>query len=155
MDHRFATFHHLGPGGAGAGLVRRHTRARDYNDLQMAPTPSPLPTPGRILAARIIAVAADCLELLVFPSFMPGFLSPFNDVLDIAVGASLIWLLGWHWAFLPSFVAEMVPGLSLVPSWTAAVFIATGFGPAKMSVKTVNPGSPQLEPGSTDPEPRS
>jgi hypothetical protein len=116
------------------------------------PTPPTPVTPGRIQAARIIAVAADCLELMVFPYFMPGFLSPFNDVLDVAVAAALIWLLGWHWAFLPSFVAEMVPGVSLVPSWTAAVFIATGFGSAVTPVTpvtTVTPVPPQLEPDSS------
>jgi hypothetical protein len=41
------------------------------------------------------------------------------------VGAILIKLLGWHWAFLPTFAAELVPGLDLFPTWTAAVFFAT------------------------------
>jgi hypothetical protein len=34
-------------------------------------------------------------------------------------------LLGWHWAFLPTFAAELIPGLDLVPTWTAAVFYVT------------------------------
>jgi hypothetical protein len=37
----------------------------------------------------------------------------------------LIKLLGWHWAFLPTFAAEMMPGLDLFPTWTAAVFFVT------------------------------
>jgi hypothetical protein len=37
----------------------------------------------------------------------------------------MVWLVGWHWAFLPSFVAELVPGLDIFPSWTAAVWFAT------------------------------
>ena len=37
----------------------------------------------------------------------------------------LTWLVGWHWAFLPAFIAEFTPGLDLVPSWTLAVVIAT------------------------------
>ena len=48
-----------------------------------------------------------------------------DTALDVAVGAILIKLLGWHWAFLPTFAAEMVPGLDLFPTWTAAVFFAT------------------------------
>ena len=30
-------------------------------------------------------------------------------------------LLGWHWEFLPSFFAKLVPGVDLVPFWTMAV----------------------------------
>jgi hypothetical protein len=30
-------------------------------------------------------------------------------------------LLGWHWEFLPSFAAKLVPGADLVPFWTLAV----------------------------------
>jgi hypothetical protein len=30
-------------------------------------------------------------------------------------------LLGWHWEFLPSFLAKLVPGVDLVPFWTIAV----------------------------------
>jgi hypothetical protein len=41
------------------------------------------------------------------------------------VAAVLVALVGWHWAFLPSFVAELVPGLDLVPTWTVAVWLAT------------------------------
>jgi hypothetical protein len=43
-------------------------------------------------------------------------------------------LLGWHWAFVPSFLAELVPGLDLVPTWTLAVLIAT---------RQMNPSRPE------------
>jgi hypothetical protein len=33
----------------------------------------------------------------------------------------LSYLLGWHWEFLPSFLAKLVPGVDLVPLWTLAV----------------------------------
>ena len=36
----------------------------------------------------------------------------------MTVMVALIRLIGWHWEFLPSFVAELVPGLDLVPFWT-------------------------------------
>jgi hypothetical protein len=35
--------------------------------------------------------------------------------------ALLVNLLGWHWEFLPSFLAKLVPGVDLVPFWTMAV----------------------------------
>lgn len=33
----------------------------------------------------------------------------------------LVHLVGWHWEFLPSFLAKLVPGVDLVPFWTMAV----------------------------------
>jgi hypothetical protein len=69
----------------------------------------------------ILAVIADAFQLLVFPLFVEGALSPADDVLDFGVGALMIHLLGWHWEFLPSFVAKLLPGVDLVPFWTIAV----------------------------------
>ena len=82
-------------------------------------------SPKRILAARILAVLADAVQVGILPLFAPGAASPVNDVLDVVVGLALILLVGWHWLFLPTFIAELVPGLDLVPTWTAAVFFAT------------------------------
>ena len=48
-------------------------------------------------------------------------MSPADDVLDVAVAAVLVNLLGWHWEFLPAFLAELVPGVNLAPFWTLAV----------------------------------
>lgn len=69
----------------------------------------------------VLAVAADALQILVFPFFSEGALSPADDILDLAVGASLVYLVGWHWEFLPSFFAELLPGVDFVPFWTLAV----------------------------------
>ena len=46
-------------------------------------------------------------------------------MIDVATGLLLIWLVGWHWAFLPTFLAELVPFVDLVPTWTLAVMFAT------------------------------
>ena len=69
----------------------------------------------------ILAIIADAFQLFVFPLFVEGALSPADDVLDFGVGALMIHLLGWHWEFLPSFVAKLLPGVDLVPFWTIAV----------------------------------
>jgi hypothetical protein len=69
----------------------------------------------------VLAVIADVLQIVVFPLFVLGAESPADDVLDLGIGAVLIYLLGWHWEFLPSFVAKLVPGVDLVPFWTLAV----------------------------------
>jgi hypothetical protein len=72
-------------------------------------------------AAMLLAIAADALQLVVFPLFVAGGLSPADDVLDLGIGAMMVHLLGWHWEFLPSFFAKLVPGVDLVPFWTLAV----------------------------------
>ncbi len=82
-------------------------------------------TRRRVVAARLIAIAADLLQIAIFPVFSEGGASPFDTGLDVAVAGLLTWLVGWHWAFLPSFAAEIVPLVDLVPTWTAAVLIAT------------------------------
>lgn len=75
--------------------------------------------------AWAIAIIADTLQIAAFPFFAEGGISPLDTGLDLAVAVVLTKLLGWHWAFLPTFTAELVPGLDLVPTWTAAVFYVT------------------------------
>src|SRR5450631_3258181 len=72
-------------------------------------------------SAMLLAILADALQLVVFPLFVAGAMSPAADVLDVGVGAIMVHLLGWHWEFLPSFFAKLVPGVDLVPFWTLAV----------------------------------
>ena len=69
-------------------------------------------SPGtRFRAAMILAIIADALQIVIFPAFVEGALSPADDILDLAVGGMLVHLLGWHWEFLPSFFAKLVPGV--------------------------------------------
>jgi hypothetical protein len=89
------------------------------------PTPLARPTKGRIRLAWIVAVAADAIQIGAAPFVAEGFMSPLNDTLDIAVAVALILLIGWHLAFVPSFVIKMLPVADLAPTWTLAVFIAT------------------------------
>jgi len=79
-------------------------------------------SPGpRFQAAMVLAIIADALQIVVFPLFLEGALSPADDILDFGIAAVLVHLLGWHWEFLPSFLAKLVPGVDLVPFWTMAV----------------------------------
>jgi hypothetical protein len=80
--------------------------------------------------ARGLALVVDAVQLLLVPVFAAGIISPVNDALDVVIGLILVRLVGWHWAFLPSFLAELVPGLDLFPSWTTAVWFATRGRPA-------------------------
>lgn len=79
-------------------------------------------SPGpQFRTAMMLAIAADALQLIIFPVFVAGAVSPADDVLDLVIGAMMVHLLDWHWEFLPSFVAKLVPGVDLVPFWTIAV----------------------------------
>ena len=79
-------------------------------------------SPGpKFITAMLLAIAADVLQLAVFPAFVEGAFSPADDLLDLGVAAMMVKLLGWHWEFLPSFFAKLVPGMDLVPFWTLAV----------------------------------
>jgi hypothetical protein len=89
------------------------------------PTSINSPTKARIRLAWIIAVAADAIQIGAAPFVAEGFMSPLNDALDIAVAIALIFLIGWHLAFIPSFFVKMLPVADLAPTWTLAVFIAT------------------------------
>lgn len=77
----------------------------------------------RLWLAVAIALASDAVQIAVFPLFVEGAVSPWNDGLDGLVGLTLTLLVGWHWAFLPSLVAELVPGIVVVPTWTAAILL--------------------------------
>ena len=75
--------------------------------------------------ARVLAIAVDALQIVVFPIFFPGVLAPLNNVVDVLTGIVMVVLLGWHVAFLPTFLAELIPFVDLFPSWTLAVFFVT------------------------------
>ena len=97
--------------------------------------------------AWIVALAADAAQIAVFPMLAEGAFSPADTALDVVVAALLIRLLGWHWAFLPTFAAELLPGFDLFPTWTAAVFFVTR--------NQVKEGEPEILPPGPAPAPRS
>ena len=75
--------------------------------------------------AWAIAVAADALQIVAFPLFVEGGISPADSALDLIVAFLMIRLLGWHWAFLPTAAAKLIPGADLFPTWTTAVWFVT------------------------------
>jgi len=75
----------------------------------------------RFRIAMGLAILADALQMVLLPIMVEGAESPADDALDLGVGAALVYLLGWHWEFLPSALGKLVPGVDLVPFWTIAV----------------------------------
>jgi len=97
--------------------------------------------------AWAIAMAADALQIAVFPLFAEGGASPADAGLDVVVAFLLTKLLGWHWAFLPTLGAELIPGLDLFPTWTAAVYFVTR-GEEQSSEPEIMPPGPAPSPRS-------
>jgi len=96
------------------GIPHESSTAVTHDTVTISPGP-------RFRAAMVLAIVADALQIVVFPLFVEGALSPADDLLDFGIAAVLVQLLGWHWEFLPSFFAKLVPGVDLVPFWTMAV----------------------------------
>ena len=96
--------------------------------------------------AWLVAMVADALQIIAFPLFAEGAISPADTVLDLVVAVVLSRLLGWHWAFLPCLAAELVPGVDLLATWTAAVFYVTR--------QRIRSSEPEILPPGPAPQPR-
>ena len=101
-------------------------------------------TPRRIWIARALAVLVDLSQV----ALLPAELTPLNNAIDVVTAAVMVALVGWHWAFLPTFLVELVPFVDLVPSWTLAVEIATRGGSAAPPAALPPPGQPREDSGS-------
>ena len=73
--------------------------------------------------ARWTALGVDALQIAIFPILFPG--TPWNNVVDLLTGVFMVAILGWHVAFLPTFVTELIPFVDLFPTWTVAVMYIT------------------------------
>jgi hypothetical protein len=78
-----------------------------------------------VVAAYVVAIGADALEVGLAPMMSEGFISPLNNIVDVIACIILTLLLGWHIAFLPSFMIKLLPVVDFAPTWTLAVLIAT------------------------------
>ena len=84
--------------------------------------PQPL-SKARLRAAWIVAVAVDAIQIPVEATGLLGWIV--GAGLDVVTMIALWSLVGFHWAFLPSFLTEWIPYLDYAPLWTLAVLIAT------------------------------
>jgi hypothetical protein len=85
----------------------------------------PKMTRTRILLAFAVSVIADVLQFPINAVSATGILAMPGEVADVALDLVVMVitsaLLGFHWALLPSFLLEAVPGLDLIPTWTGCV----------------------------------
>ena len=80
-------------------------------------------TPRRIKAAFAVGIIADILQLPVSLSLLAGFVPAegLDAAIDVVAAVVVNWLLGFHWALLPSFALKLIPILDVAPTWTACV----------------------------------
>ncbi|MGC8723843.1 MAG: hypothetical protein ACP5VF_08215 [Acidobacteriota bacterium] len=93
--------------------------------------------PRRKAAALAVAVFCDLAQIVFFPLFFEGAASPWDLMLDLVTAALLWGILGFRARLALGFVAELLPGFDLFPTWTALV----------MSLPTGSEGA-QARPGS-------
>jgi hypothetical protein len=100
-----------------------------------------------------VAVAADAVQFVLLPFVIGGVVSPVDDAIDVVTGVALTALLGFHWAFLPTFVAKLVPFVDMVPSWTLAVLITTrGQGARDVTKQAISDEGAPSEPDHLGPD---
>lgn len=82
----------------------------------------------RIRTAYAIAVLADLIQFPITASIFTGVLfipaEMFDFVMDCAVMCVVTFLIGFHWALLPSLLLEIIPFVNLFPTWTGSVAFA-------------------------------
>jgi hypothetical protein len=74
-------------------------------------------TRGRIALAFGVAIVSDAAQ---FASGPLGW-AFFDQAVDVIAMVLTSLLLGFHPLLLPTFVVELVPGLTMLPTWTGCV----------------------------------
>ncbi len=78
-----------------------------------------VPHPSRLRAglALLVALLADAIQILLGPlgwSFA-------DEIIDVGAMLIISMLVGFHPLFVPTFIAEAVPVVDMLPTWTACV----------------------------------
>ena len=84
-------------------------------------------TRKRIIAAYVVAIIADILEIPITATedlsgmalLLPAEAA--DGIIDCVVMGLMTKLLGFHWAFLPTFIIELIPEVDLLPTWVGCV----------------------------------
>lgn len=103
---------------------------------------APVLSRRRIWLAFAIAVAADGIQLVLGPMGW-AFV---DQGIDFAAMILISLLIGFHPLFLPTFVAEFIPAIDMLPTWTAcvALVMARRWKTARPTTPTEPPGRPDV-----------
>jgi hypothetical protein len=78
---------------------------------------APKLTRGRIAAAMTIACVADVLQI----ALMPVAWTFAQSAVDVVAMLLAMWVVGFHLLLLPTFILEFIPGVDMLPTWTACM----------------------------------
>jgi len=78
---------------------------------------APRLTRGRIAAALTIAFVADLLQIVLLPVAWTFA----QSAIDVVAMLLVVWVVGFHLLLLPTFIIEFIPGVDILPTWTACV----------------------------------
>jgi hypothetical protein len=77
----------------------------------------PVITKMRMFLALALALVADGAQFCIGPLGWAGI----DQAIDVVTMLLTMWLLGFHILLLPTFVAEFIPVVEDLPTWTACV----------------------------------
>jgi hypothetical protein len=97
-------------------VIERVLGSRVKKRLAVPPVPA-----ARWNVALVVALVADALELGLAPVFGGGALAIPDDVLDLVTAFVLLVALGPRPRLVAALALELVPGATLLPTWTAVV----------------------------------
>jgi len=93
---------------------------------------TPVLTRNRIRMAYAAAVTADALQIMLGPL---GWAAP-DEIIDI-VTMFLTWrAIGFHPLLLPTFALEFLPGIDMLPTWTACVALVISLRKKQQTTQT-------------------
>jgi len=102
---------------------------------------TPTLTPTRIRLAYAIAITADLLQLALGPV---GWVLP-DEIIDV-IAMFLTWrTIGFHPLLLPTFIAEFVPVVDMLPTWTACVALVISLRKKHEEVKSSASEGPVID----------
>jgi hypothetical protein len=78
---------------------------------------APKLTRTRIIVALVVAASADSLQFFLGPL---GWVVV-DQAIDVVAFALTAWAIGFHLLLLPTFAVEFIPGVDMLPTWTACV----------------------------------
>ena len=75
----------------------------------------------RKATALMVAGIADFAQIMLLPAL--GFGYVLDDVIDILTAIILTAICGFKWQFVFAFGVELIPGLDLLPTWSAVALL--------------------------------
>ena len=107
---------------------------------------TPVLTPTRIWMAFIVAIAADGIQMALGPA---GSFLFADQVIDVIAMCLVSLLIGFHPMLIPTFVAELLPLIAMLPTWTGCVGVVVALRKRQQRNEMgPPPGPPPVPPGS-------